>query len=482
MTRKDCAALARTLPVYLRKRRWFRGKARAIARVAVEDTVSLGDGPAAERVVLASVAYAGGGSETYVLVLPGGPKRKAEGIREAVSQMRFCRKLLAALAEGRCFEGAKGSIVFVADDAFRRVVGRAKSPLEPSVSKAEQSNTSIVLGKRYILKLYRCVEPGIHPELEVGRFLTAKGFKHSPSVAGHMEYRPRTGEPTALGLLQTFVATEGDGWQNALAAVRKCLSSAGAGLPPPRRQLLGPYARLARLLGRRTAEMHLILGSETEDPSFAPEPFTRETQRSLRDGLVRSSRRVLDLLASRVESLQDAVREKARRVLDLRGAIEGRFESVLTRKLESTRIRCHGDYHLGQVLFTGSDFVITDFEGEVARPLAERRAKSSPLKDVAGMMRSFHYAAHAELIERQLEPWARAWYSSASGAFLKAYLKSMRAASFFPGTREERELLLDAYLLEKAIYEIGYELNNRPDWLKIPLEGVLEILENQGRP
>jgi trehalose synthase-fused probable maltokinase len=495
MTRKEEIAVERRLPPYLRARRWFRAKARTITRVRIEDSVPLGEEASAPRVVLANVELSTGPGETYVLFLPGASKAPRKGIREIAGDARFCRTLLAALASDARLEGTKGDLAFFADGGFRRAHAREKASLRPRVSKSEQSNTSIVFGKRFILKLYRRVESGIHPDVEVGSFLTAKGFEHSPRVAGRLEYQPREGAPTVLGLLQGFIPNKGDGWEQALAAVRKSVTAGRSKKPTARQNVLGAYAHHASLLGRRTADMHLALGSSERDGSFAPEPFTPATQRSLYDELVRSARRALDLLASRIRKLPAVAREKARRVVGLRGAIEGRFGALLARRLESSRIRCHGDYHLGQVLFTGSDFVITDFEGEVARPLAERRSKSSPLRDVAGMMRSFHYAAHAALLGRwvgrsdvaRLEARAREWYTAASVAFFDAYARTFvekgalvggSTAPSFPRSAGEGKLLLHVHLLEKAIYEIEYELNNRPDWLRIPLDGLLAILES----
>jgi maltose alpha-D-glucosyltransferase/alpha-amylase len=182
------------------------------------------------------------------------------------------------------------------------------------------------------------------------------------------------------------------------------------------------------------------------------------------------------------------VRDQAQQVLNLEGTISERFQAILDQKPTVMRIRCHGDYHLGQVLYTGHDFVIIDFEGEPARPLSERRIKRSALHDVAGMLRSFHYAAYSALLDREasgvvrpedipiLEPWARFWYLWVSAAFLKAYLAEAGQASFIPQSREELQALLDAFLLEKAIYEVGYELNNRPEWVRIPLQGILDLV------
>jgi maltose alpha-D-glucosyltransferase/alpha-amylase len=197
----------------------------------------------------------------------------------------------------------------------------------------------------------------------------------------------------------------------------------------------------------------------------------------------------LQLLHQRLKDLPEKIKEDAQQVLDLEETIIERFHSIRGQKISAARIRCHGDYHLGQVLYTGKDFVIIDFEGEPARALSERRLKRSPLRDVAGMIRSFHYAAYSALLRQAplaphpeddlpvLAHWAQYWYIWVSAAFLKSYLSGVRQARLLPEDPEQLRILLDAYLLEKALYEIGYELNNRPDWLEVPLQGILQLIE-----
>ena len=254
-------------------------------------------------------------------------------------------------------------------------------------------------------------------------------------------------------------------------------------MPPLALVSFGGYLESARLLGRRTAELHAALASDHEDSRFAPEPFTSFYQRSLYQSMRTLTQGVFRVLRSKARDIPQAIQ-----VMDLQGAIEERFRSILAPKIEASRIRCHGDYHLGQVLYTGKDFVIIDFEGEPARPLSERRIKRSPLTDVAGMIRSFHYAAYTALIGQTggaipvdnpaiLEPWALFWYSWVSAEFLRSYLEMAETDAFLPPSREHLRTLLDAFLLEKALYELAYEVNNRPQWVRIPIEGVIQLLE-----
>jgi maltose alpha-D-glucosyltransferase/alpha-amylase len=235
-----------------------------------------------------------------------------------------------------------------------------------------------------------------------------------------------------------------------------------------------------------------MLASAPDEPNFAPEPFSKLYQRSLYQSTQSLTEQVFRLLHQRLKDLPDVVCPEAQVILERKGEILKRFRSIMELKISAMRIRCHGDYHLGQVLYTGRDFVIIDFEGEPARPVSERRIKRSPLRDVAGMLRSFHYAAYTALFVQEesgliraqnrssLLYWVQFWHTWVSVFFLKAYLQVAERGHFLPASREELRVLLDVYLLEKAIYELGYELNNRPDWVRIPLRGIQEVLRSSG--
>jgi maltose alpha-D-glucosyltransferase/alpha-amylase len=259
-------------------------------------------------------------------------------------------------------------------------------------------------------------------------------------------------------------------------------------LPEFARSSVGSYLTAAGLLGQRTAEMHLALASDAHDPAFRPEPFTMKFQRVLEKSLRELTGRVFGLLRERASTLPAAWRSQAAELAGRKDDIVRRFQSALSKPISATRTRIHGDYHLGQVLYTGSDFVIIDFEGEPARPLAERRNKRSPLQDVAGMLRSFHYGAFAPLLGAvgdkvmpaeetgPLSHWAEAWTAWVAERFLASYFDTSGQASYLPGSREETRTVLELHLLEKAIYELGYELNNRPTWVGIPLQGISKLL------
>ncbi len=517
---------------YIRQRRWFGGKARYTRSVEIQDVIAVPYGTSVAHLILIQIEYSEGEPETYLLPITfaleerasqvinglpqavvahlklGGKDGDREGvIYDALFEQDFCNALLKAMARRRRFRGERGELVASHTPmVFRKILGPVEETLESALLKGEQTNTSVVYGGRFKLKLFRRLEEGVSPELEIGRFLTEKEpFPNAPPVAGVLEYqRRRKGEPLTLGILHGYVQNEGDAWHYTLDSLSRyfedVLVRPGIEAPLPLRgslldlsnesispvvaESIGTYLVSAQLMGQRTAELHLALASAVDDLNFVPEPFSVTYQRSLYHGMRSFALQVLQLLRQRLRYLPDEVKANAHRVLNLEDAIIERLQDVTRRKITGMRVRCHGDYHLGQVLYTGNDFVITDFEGEPARPLGERRIKRSPLRDVASMIRSFHYAAYAALRSTVLRPedlprlqeWALAWYQWVSATFLKSYLEFMAGTPILPKTREEMKVILDAYLLDKAIYEVNYELNNRPDWVGLPLQGILQVL------
>ncbi len=377
--------------------------------------------------------------------------------------------------------------------------------------KAEQSNSSVVYGDRFFLKLYRSVEEGINPDLEMTRFLTERTrFSQVPSFAGALEYRSAGGTPYALGMLQNFIPNHGDAWsftQGALdrfiedlLAHRTELPPLPSGLPfyldadpdelqPEIREYLGHFfLEMIYLLGQRTAEMHRALASQVQDPAMRPDEFSTLYQRSVYQSMRSLTRRVFIQLGQNRNRLDESLRPRVEQMLAAEQKILARMAKIMGPKLSAQKTRLHGDYHLGQVLFTGKDFVIIDFEGEPARTLSERRLKRSPLRDVAGMLRSFHYAARMALHRHQgehpgdaplLESWLEFWQTYVGGAFLQCYREVLGASAIIPQEAAGLATMLRAFLLEKAVYELGYELNNRPDWLIIPLIGIERLLEEE---
>jgi len=365
------------------------------------------------------------------------------------------------------------------------------------------------------LKLFRRLEPGVNPDLEINELLTARKFPYAPPLAGELQYRSRKNEPVTVAILAAFVPGGKIAWDYTLDALHRFYEHvqtlpAGSREPPPLpansitalsaiemppavRDIIGTYAESARMLGERTAALHLALAAETVDPNFAPEPFAAYSQRSIFQSMRNLMRRNFHLLNRRLNSLEPETREFALQVLAREPAILKQFKMIYERHFDAARIRHHGDYHLGQVLYTGKDFLIVDFEGDPALALSERRLKRSPLRDVAGMVQSFRHAAHTALLKQvkggTLEPgplamltgWARFWSRWVNAAFLRAYRQAAKGASFLPASDAEWQALMDIYLLRKAIGELSGELNDRPEWVKASLQIILESAK-QGQP
>jgi maltose alpha-D-glucosyltransferase/alpha-amylase len=529
--------LEAVIAAYLPGRRWFGGKARRVKAMSVTESIPFHQEGFHAYILFISVDYIDGSSETYVLPVAyaAGPKaesllntepqtvlarvRTAGGDAEGVlydptTDKDFGKALLSGLSRRSRWKGTAGELSAAPTPAFRNIVSDRSLALEPFPLKGEQSNTSVVFGESLILKLFRRLQPGVNPDLEIGRYLTLKGFAHVPPVAGALEYKSGGNEPTTLAILQGFVPNRGDAWSYTLGFLNSYLEMvvahrAGRSEPaapdrgfihlaseePPEEVLeaFGHYAESARLLGRRTAELHRVLAAPGEgNLPFTPEPFSKLYQRSLYQSMRTLTGKNFLLLRQQLASLPEEVRDEAGKILSLEEEILARFHTIVDLKITAMRLRCHGDYHLGQVLHTERDFMIIDFEGEPARPITERKIKRSPLRDVAGMLRSFHYVIYSAVLglaERGLvraeeipefEPWVEFWHRWAGAIFLSGYLGTCKGAGFLPETEKELEVLLDVFLLEKAVYELGYELNNRPDWVRIPIKGIYGLLRPAG--
>jgi maltose alpha-D-glucosyltransferase/alpha-amylase len=514
LTGSVASAIEDALPDYLLERRWFRSKARVLRSASIVETVPLSDDV---TLALVRVEFREGEEELYAL-----PMAFAEQLAEAgraIARLTVRRK--QARIEGWLLDAGDdprvGELLLTAMRKRRRVRGSHYEVTATSLQKprsgdddtarypaahplgAEQSNTSWVLEGRYVLKLFRKLEGGVNPELEIARHLTRVGFERVPKLVGHAEIIDLGSSATStLAILHTRVVHQGDAWKFTLDEVERYFervlsSQAGAHTEDNMNELVGGYGHLASLLGIRTAELHLALANHGGDTAFEPEPFTPFARRSLYQSLRNLVARVFSLLSDALPNLPEPSRLDAEQVLPRQSDIMAKFAELLRgRKIESSRIRIHGDYHLGQVLYVNNDFVIIDFEGEPARALGERKIKRSPLVDIAGMLRSFDYAVESVLAGKvegsrlrrediaQLRPWGTKWVELVSRLFLDSYLATATAGGLIPSNRDEIDLLLDTHVLEKAIYEIAYELNNRPDWVTIPLRGVTRVLKIAG--
>lgn len=520
------------LPGYLPTCRWFRSKARTIQRVELRGMQAVSGASDATRLLFLEASYTEGLPETYVLPIQILPHEALEARRaaaptspvamlddgsalcDASADEGFQRALFELVRDRKTLgDGARGTLAGAASADAGAALAALGNDLHGRALGVEQSNTSIVYDNQFFLKLYRKVEEGESPDVELTRFLSEKAhFPNVPPFVGQIEYRSAGDRkaPQVLAMLQSWVASEGDAWTltvdaatrylERVLAERASLTEAAplysASLlkndlltaPPKVNELVGGvYPSRAELLGQRTGEMHLALSGPATagDPALTPEPFSMLYQRSLLQSIYTLSRRVFGSLKRKLPDLPAGLQEDAARLLEAQKTIYQRLEPVLKGRIQAMKTRIHGDYHLGQVLFTGKDFAIIDFEGEPARSLGERRLKRSPLADVAGMLRSFHYAISSALLKKVtvlqedaafLQPWAEGWYAYIAGSFLRSYVRTVAGNALVPGDPEGFESLLQAFLLEKAVYEVGYELNNRPDWVAIPIRGIFQVL------
>jgi maltose alpha-D-glucosyltransferase/alpha-amylase len=520
------AALAR----HLVAQRWFRSKTRAVAKVEPIDAVALGEQVDSPRLLFARVSYREGVPEVYALAAALRAPRTGEGdpiallapdasgargsLVEVTGSPEVVDALLELVARRRRLRGERVELRGVPAHGGRAL--RLEAGLEPRPIGREQSNTTWALGAQLVAKLVRRLEPGPSVELEAAHQLDAHGgFASAPALAGHVEVHLPGEEPGTLALFQDFVANEGDAWALTCDEIGRFLEHVRASGPghdelarAPERPAGGVFARppgaaeahgeagaylvRARQLGRLVGELHLALCDAPPGSAFAREPFTPFARRSLYESMRGRAARSLDLLRAGLGRLGPEQRAQAEVVLAARESILERLHELL--ELDAgQRIRCHGDLHLGQILWTGRDFAVIDFEGEPARSLGARRIKRSPLADVAGMLRSFHYAVTRVLAGQAqgsalrpedraaLESHARGWLRAVSDAFLEAYLEAVGPARLLPEDRDQTGRLLSIHLLEKNLYELAYELDNRPDWVGIPLRGILDQLGEAGR-
>ncbi len=429
---------------------------------------------------------------------------------DAFADERFSQSLLKMIARGARIPLGDGWLKFSATRAFAELAGDTPEQLPARRLALDSSNTTIAIGDRMLLKGYRRLQPGVNPELEMGRFLTdVAAFPNAAPLAGALEYENEAdGTVIALALLQGFVANQGDAWSYTQDYLKRFLDDCQQQTESVREAGEGVHAvylLFATTLGRRTGELHRALAQTTGDPAFDPEPITAtdvagwldrirgeaettfERLRQARNRLSEPARTLADqVLAARI-GVPRAGRyaSLAEQVLESRGAAAARVAQVEALTPQAMKTRYHGDYHLGQVLVARDDVVIIDFEGEPSRSLAERRGKHSPLRDVVGMLRSFNYAAHVALRQATadgtcdraaLAPHLDDWERRSRAAFWSGYLETAGDSPGYPTDPDQARVLLELFTLEKACYELRYELDNRPDWVEVPLGGLCELL------
>ena len=476
------------LPPALPRQRWFGAKGRAIAGARLRDCGELGD---YAWLTLVDVTFAEGPDETYAvpLVLGDDPSPAPASLAltldlggtparagDAFDHPRFCLDLLGAFERQSALPTVRGgSVRFVRTERFPR--------LEPGASVAprrltgEQSNTSVVYGDVLIVKALRKVQPGPNLDYEVGEFLTFRArFPHVPPLAGVIEHASATGETTTLAMLQRYVPSHGDGW-------RWALDQLGRLQPEHADEASEHVFHDLFQLGVVTAALHGALASDARDPAFAPEPLTAEDARAWGERVADDVRRTCGAVRGRVDTLPLGIAADARVLLASEPALSERARDL--RRLAAqpcAKIRIHGDYHLGQTLRTDAGFVILDFEGEPARPVAERRRKQCALVDVAGMLRSLDYAVHTAVSPTGVpSPAGERWVRRANASFLEGYLDEIARVPvrLLPASPSAFTRALSVFELDRALYEVRYELDNRPTWLGIPLRGLARLLARE---
>ena len=494
--------IAGVLPGFLRRQRWFAAKSLAFDRVAIDWQADVAGEPPG---LWLQVSVAAADDQRYSLPLAlawddesgaaDDTREPAIGAEQIVAYVRqagrcgilydafadcsFCHRLLAAMSRQRYLAATGGRICCTSTTLLAPALAAHPQPLPLQPIAAASSNTMLALGDRLLFKAYRRLRPGINVECEIGRFLAdVTPYRHCAPLAGAIDYVDDAGTVTPLALVQQYVANDGDAWRHTLAELAQLLAESES--PGRRRALL----RLLTRLGQRTGELHRALALPSGDPDFAPQAIGDAKLRAWSAAADDEAAVTLALLQSRLPGLASAQQAAAQALLSARprAALAAACAAV-SGASGMTMMRCHGDFHLGQVLIVSDDVVIIDFEGEPGRTLAQRRAKQSPWRDVAGLLRSLSYARYSALrlappagpaTAARREAWLGDWEKSARRAFLAGY----RAASPATDARQRRaaDRLLTFFMLEKALYELRYEIDNRPSWLAVPLAGLLELL------
>ena len=509
------------LPGYLIRCRWFRSKSRNIRKVSFSNAADIGKNGLKNSIHVFEVAYSDGPDEKYFLpvfyeeaeaavkirdnypmaVIAAVKKGEKEGILfDAAYSQEFHSYIFSDLEKLKKVKMSNGYLSAVRLPVFFEAIREKQMPLVTGLMGTEQSNTSVVFGDVFVMKFFRKAEPGENPDIEISRAL-GMIFKNVPPLAGYIEYHDSKKERYSFAKLERYVHNEGDAWRfacdHAVKFFEKVVSmkeklelpsyddttdADGIFIP-----LAGEFfINMISLLGRRTAEMHVALASIKGLPGFEPEPYSVLYQRSVYQSmknLLNSSCRMLDKIPGK---LTERLKAEVKDTLSMKNDVDVILKKIAEKKINAQKIRIHGDFHLGQALFTGNDFMIIDFEGEPAREIEERRIKRSPLRDVAGMIRSFHYAVFTSLIkhpsirpgdEVYLSPWADAWFEYISSKYLKAYLNTPGVTAFIPDDKDDLKIMLDAFTVEKALYEISYEINNRPEWLGTAIKGLKQAVK-----
>ena len=518
---------AEILPRYLPERSWFSGGGRVVQQMGIVNIVDMDIEKLPVAICIVEVIYNDGLPEAYQLPLAFVSAERKEKSKEIPK-----RAILAHVE----FDGQKGSLINAThDEIFREYLFNAiqhkknidinnesiefsqgenpvvldEEPISSRIIQSQNNHTSIIYNNRYFFKLFRRLDTTINPDLEITRYLAEVAhFANAPRFMGSMIYHTQAGNHVALGMLQDFVANHGNGWEYAKDDIQRYFDNVltrdkEVQLPKLQKNLIDPlnftevpermqnllgsiFPEHISLLGQRTAEMHHALAAHPEVKDFDNEAFSLHYQRSVFSSLQSLTRSTFDTLKNNVNTLPEEVIPIAKEVLAMRKEVLTSFKKIFIHKFDTIKIRTHGDYRLNQVLWTGKDFVIKNFEGESARPFSERRLRRSPLRDVAAMIHSLHYAAYSYIIENELhkgeklsevETWTEAWFYYITRIFMSGYMQHVGEFNFIPADKKDYKILLNTLLLEKAVYELNNDLNNRPDNVIIPLMGIKSLMQ-----
>jgi maltose alpha-D-glucosyltransferase/alpha-amylase len=496
------------LPAFLANKRWYAERGNSPASARISATIPLV--PADPGLGLAIIETKGSHAPaTYLLPLtiswtrldrerqnPNTLAAVRRGAREgtlldATADPRFIAFLLDNLRASATIDSDQGRIEFKPTSALPKNDPTAMGDVH--AVDTEQSNTTVVVETDCVVKLFRRLDQGVNPEIEIGRFLTETvQFSHMPPLLGSVELMAN-GASGAIAVVHGFVQNQGDAWTvtgaylDRFVEEQRLLTAEAAGESDEQ----AAYLRRAQHVGRRVAELQLALASRDDLPDFAPEPITADDVRTWTESVLQRAERTLDELTHRRSDLTENDRQLTDALLSHRASLPARLRELLPDDIDAVKIRHHGDFHLGQMLIVKDDVVIIDFEGEPRRSIEERRRKAPAARDVAGLIRSIDYSAIAAL-ERALKSApdehgkiARAldgWRETSVSSFLSAYRQSLNDARLWPQSLQSADRLLDFFLLEKAFYEIEYELAHRPSWLRVPLAGTWRILSRAERP
>lgn len=518
------ASIASVLPKFLQSQKWFRSADRRFRSLEITEVVPIKGQQ--YQFIFVRAEYASGDPETYSLpvALTGADeleRLKAESAGSLIAEIKgpgeqsgilfaatedpnFNSALLEAFARKKRFAGRHGTLSAHRNNAFRKLWGGTRPNIAPQAVDGAEVATAVRFGDRFMMKLLANIEPGIHPGVEMGVALTEKpgGFAHAAPFAGQLQYEDASGDKTTLGYLHGFVPNEGTAWQRTRREVNEylrrmqqnnvpkedmqrsaptrfyALQFARQEPPPLARELLGDFLGYSELMGTRLAELHLKLTKITGDAAFAPEVFNDFYRQGLYHGYVGLTARRLEFLRQRYATMEPKMRGLAEKVLGQEPAILQKFNAIFEQRTPSVRARFHGRMHLGHVLVAGGDAVFTDFDGDPALHLSERRIKRCPLRDAASMLMSFAYATRVGMQSIDIDPvMGRFWFTHASAAFVRGYWRAAEKAPFMPELEAHQQILLDAYLLERALLDIRADIEDKPELSGVPFRVILYLLD-----